>query len=497
MTPEDIARQHENLHGYELIDYAPVALPVYRLTVDAVTMVHQALPPMREFVMRSIATGLTFEDEISGFLGLDAATVQSTISQIKFGRLATVDEDNRLSLTDHGISVLEKAYEAAPQDEMLVFLYDRLLRHPVRYETGDLLAPGAIDSLKVIEIRPYPAEGPEVQELKLPETLQVLEKEVGGRKTFGRDLLRLKKIVRRARMFRPGVALVYKKNRSTDIHISFFVDDTRQEEIEHAFTIAGGAKKMGFVKSIDASSTWADLRKHIGLDHHKSSLTSEDLLKARAAVSLARLRHQVAVGRSRHASLNQDEQYQNEDSIKDSADGLVRAEVALATFPIRPAAPYEMAEYLANALRTCTRRLMISSKNVDKSHVDETFLNQIRKILAKGVEVTINLTDSVGDERAAVELEKLKKKYNNLQLNLARKSPFYYVICDDIFSVVTNKPFLSNIGKVRTFYSISGYVLQESGLVDAYAERVKGLAIQPEQLAKKKQPVMPRRNKAR
>jgi hypothetical protein len=67
MKPEDVARRFERRPGYELIDYAPVALPLFRLTVDAVTMAHREIPPIKEFVMRSIAGGLGRVEEITGF----------------------------------------------------------------------------------------------------------------------------------------------------------------------------------------------------------------------------------------------------------------------------------------------------------------------------------------------------------------------------------------------------------------------------------------------
>ena len=64
MNPSDVARRFERRHGYDLIDYAEVALPLYRLTVDAITMVHHDIPPIKEFVMRSIAIGLDNAAEI-------------------------------------------------------------------------------------------------------------------------------------------------------------------------------------------------------------------------------------------------------------------------------------------------------------------------------------------------------------------------------------------------------------------------------------------------
>ena len=252
MTAEDVARRFERRHGYELVDYAEVALPLYRLTVDAVTMVHREIPPIKEFVMRTIAAGMDNIPDVSGFLGLDESTVAATFETLETERYLSQHETNSgATLSDRGREVLAKMRESSPQDEMLVFLFDRLLLKPVRLGPEQLMVPASIDPLRMIEIRPYPAEGPEITDIALPDVSRVLEEQAGGRADFGRDLLRLKRIVRRVRLYRPGVALVYKKMRSSDIQIAFIVDDARHEGLEHTFAERGGPKKMGFVKSVD------------------------------------------------------------------------------------------------------------------------------------------------------------------------------------------------------------------------------------------------------
>src|SRR5689334_11819587 len=212
MIAEDVARRFERRPGYDLIDYSPVALPLYRLTVDAVTMVHRDIPPIKEFVMRSFAAGLSTPGEVAGFLGLDQTIVDATLSQLSNDKFIdnAIDVGDVIRLTDRGVDVLKKAKESSPQDEMLVFLYDRLLLKPLRIPSEELLVPGDVDSKRIVEIRPYPAEGPDIVHLSIPDIRQVLEQEAGGRADFGRDLLRLKRIVRRVRLFRPGVALVFK-----------------------------------------------------------------------------------------------------------------------------------------------------------------------------------------------------------------------------------------------------------------------------------------------
>ncbi|GBH28811.1 HipA domain-containing protein [Sphingobium xenophagum] len=43
MTPEDIARAHQFREGFELIDYGEVGLPIFRLTLDAVTLAQRRI----------------------------------------------------------------------------------------------------------------------------------------------------------------------------------------------------------------------------------------------------------------------------------------------------------------------------------------------------------------------------------------------------------------------------------------------------------------------
>src|SRR5258708_5053779 len=103
-------------------------------------MVHHDIPPIKEFVMRSIAMGLGGALDISGLLGIDSAIVEATLGQIRSDRYAAGEEDE-IALTTRGHEILAKAKESSPQDEMLVFLYDRLLLKPVRLPPEQLLAP--------------------------------------------------------------------------------------------------------------------------------------------------------------------------------------------------------------------------------------------------------------------------------------------------------------------------------------------------------------------
>lgn len=478
MNASDVARRFERRHGYDLIDYAEVALPLYRLTVDAITMVHHGIPPIKEFVMRCVALGLTNAQEVGGFLGIDVTTVMATLDQLRSDRYIASDEEGSAGLTSRGREVLDKAMESAPQDEMLVFLYDRLLLKPVRLPPEQLLAPVNIDAKRVIEIRPYPAEGPEIEQVALPDVLQVLAQQAGGRDALGRDILRLKRIVRRVRLYRPGVALVYKKYRSSEIQIAFIVDEARNEALEHAFAERGGPKKMGFLKAIDESAALSDLRRYLGPDILKKVAEQESLEDKRLAVSLARIKHQAALTKAeRQSAIDPSAGLADREGVALAAQALADVEAELAGFAARPIAPFEIAELLEAAFERCDSQLFASSRIVDRSVVDPLFLKRLEELLSRGVRVILTLREPPKPESPAIELERLNKQYANLQITTGgRGSQFHHLICDDKFALISNRPMLGNLRKVRSFAHVVGYVLQQPELVRDFTRRLDGTA---------------------
>jgi hypothetical protein len=474
MTAEDVARRFERKPGYELIDYAPVALPLHRLTVDVVTMVHNPIPPIKEFAMRSIAAGLTNGEEISAFVGLDGDVISATLDQLFADHFANETEDG-LKLTDRGHEVLTKGRQSSPQDEMQVFLYDRILQRPIRLTAEELIAPANLDLSTTVEIRPYPAEGPELAELSLSEVGEILQSQAGGRAPFGRDLLKLKRIVRRVRLFRSAIALIFRKSRSSEMLVEFVIDDVRQEALSHRFAERGGPKKMGFIKAIDESVTAAEIRKYLGPEVQTMLPDAAALESNRLAVSVARIKTQASISAAERSGI---EDVFSAAPVISARALLEAAEDSLQQFAARPILPFELTELLEGGLVNANKRLLISSHSVDWSVVNSLFLERLHLALDRGVGVRLSLSEeSWGANEVVADLERLSKKRSGLTFVWEKKNTLFHVICDDKFAVVANKPFLGNLGKVRAFQRVSGYLLQRAGLVDALAERVLGAAL--------------------
>lgn len=82
LSSEDL-RRYDNRSGFDLVSCQEVGLPVYKLTVNALTQIRKPIPPIEEFILKAIDAGLSSEDEIAGFLGLEFSTVREAIVSLR------------------------------------------------------------------------------------------------------------------------------------------------------------------------------------------------------------------------------------------------------------------------------------------------------------------------------------------------------------------------------------------------------------------------------
>ena len=82
MKPELVARKYQFREGVRLVDYGEVGLPIFRLTLEAVTMAHRSMPTIQEFAMRCISLGETREADIARMLGLKLDVVVGAMNAL-------------------------------------------------------------------------------------------------------------------------------------------------------------------------------------------------------------------------------------------------------------------------------------------------------------------------------------------------------------------------------------------------------------------------------
>ncbi|HYG26551.1 MAG TPA: hypothetical protein VD906_06575, partial [Caulobacteraceae bacterium] len=282
--------------GYQLVDYAEVGLPLWQISVDAISLAHQRLPPISEFVLRSVSHELC-EADIGGFLGLQPDVTRGAIAQLIADRLVrpTFDVEGEescgVTLTEDGEKMLRENGATVPIEEQIPVFFDGLYRRPTIIPPEQIAYPRDVESGRLVELAAMPANKPAVDEISIDELQALLATHAGGRGEFGRDLLKLKRISRYRRLFRLGVALVFKgvKN-SRDLRVKFIVGGVRAEDLERRFAEQGGLTRPGFVKSFSDSYLNANLRRHLGQDVAGVVLDAREFEARQRRLSLARLK---------------------------------------------------------------------------------------------------------------------------------------------------------------------------------------------------------------
>lgn len=133
MRAEDVAREHQFRDGFSLVDFAEVGLPIFRLTIEAVTTSTRLMPTIQEFVMRCMALGESKEADIAGMLGLKEDVVRGAVDALVLdglvARTVVIGNLSSFVLTPLGEERLAQEAQEVAQEEMLVIDYDATLRY--------------------------------------------------------------------------------------------------------------------------------------------------------------------------------------------------------------------------------------------------------------------------------------------------------------------------------------------------------------------------------
>jgi hypothetical protein len=482
MTPEEVARRYENLQGYDLVDYGEIGLPLWQLGVEALSVAHKRIQPIKEYVLRAVELNLA-EPEIAGFLGLDAAVARGALAELASDNL--LDIVDRPKITKQGVEALAQNGLRAPIEEQIQILFDGIMRVPVAAPPEELVFPRDIEDGTVVEIAALPPQRPTVADLSIADVDHVLQQLSGGRSEMGRDILRLKRVSRYRRIFRRGVGLVFKAKRGKDLRVLFVVSGVPNENLERRFAQAGGTSRAGFVRSFSDAYIAANVQRHLGNQIGQKLLDFSKYEELQRQVSAAKLHYSSLLRKVVMAESG--ELPQNEVPAVASIEQARRRELeaisSLENAPARPAAVYEIRELLARAFREAKRRVSISSKGLAPHLVNDAFVKELRRFSSMGGQVDITIHHSTVGwrsrgkdwERAIASIEELARPKGSLvRLIHTKEERYYHLAWDDSIALVCNRPLLSNQGRIKSFEQFAGFVLQEPSLVNAYLSRILG-----------------------
>ncbi|WP_454633686.1 hypothetical protein [Bradyrhizobium cenepequi] len=485
MTPELAARKFQFREGFHLVDYGEVGLPIFRLTLEAITMSPRFMPTIQEFALRCLDLGETHEVDVANMLGLKLDVVVSAmnvlISDGYVVREPNSDGADEFHLTDAGKSRLLVDRLEVPQEEMVVVDYDGVRRMPLRLTGESVVRPAMLHGTGAVQIRPYPAEAPGVDDLAIPEISKVIRRQKS--EDFRRTVLSLKRVVRRNSLFREGVALVYAADKSDEVQVAFVIDDKLSDAYELAFAQHGGPKKMGFVRAIAENDLSKKLEKMIGRPMYKS-MAGRDAMKAARKLEVDGLLEIDAVRRAAAGtSLRRSDPVAV--ALATAEERLKSARRDMDAFEVRPLACYEQTELLDIALKKARKSLVITSAGIQPYIVNPARLREIDLLIGEGVQIEIEsyLTTptearSGGKYDPLWELARRAAKAG-LTLRKSGKQDFFFLVQDDELAVISTRPFFGEASRRTGFMRVQGLVTRKREFVGEIRSIVLGSSSRP------------------
>lgn len=486
LTAEGVARRFANDRpGFRLSDYDHVGLPLYRLDIEATFLDAKRISPIDEFILRSIDSGLSTDEEIRSFLGLDHRVVRRSMVNLARSEdiaLQAHGDDKRqlLCLTSRGRATKAECERIVPTDHEVFLYFDGLLRKPVGRGSELPLHPRDLREMGIREIPSFPARPPGLEDLQPKAVFDILRTAWAGTKR-SRELLAIKSLERRTRFYRRAVALIYRSIEGQEVQVAFAIDGRLSNEHEHAFALHGGPQKTGIAQSVLVRVDTRPAEQFVGPATAAVAATIDDSEKMQSKLEAAEAAAEVAAKAKLEATTADAEraaaqQQQQAERDVEAAKSNIEAQKA------RMIGVLEHPPLLMEALTTSGKRLVILSPWIRAAVVTELFVRRLEERLRRNVEVYIGYglgevhqeDMSPLDRRAEDALQRLLVKYKTFQLKRFGDTHAKVLICDNRFCVASSFNWLSFRGDPkRTFREELGFLIRDPQAVEESFELVR------------------------
>jgi hypothetical protein len=483
LTPEEL-RRYDNRTGFDLVSCKEVGLPVYKITVQALTQLRKPIPPIEEYVLKAINASLSSEVDIAGFLGLEPSIIRDAMINLRMSEdIDLIAPDGSLmqvwKLTKKGEGTLRDAKIIVPEERTFDINFDGLLRCPRWYGRLEsrLLKQKDLRNQEIIEIEPSPKKPPELSDLKLKDVDAIIRQIEGASKAKfkqDRDLLALKAIERRQRFFQPALLLIYKAKDSDDIQVTFAIDGVLSNEHEAAFARANGVKKLRLLEALRESAPRKLAEEVLGHEFvAQAPLQEAEALKEEVSSAQAK----IDTDRNSVAEAETDEDKAAlEQKIIEQEQEIEILKQRLNSFQISYLEVYDHPEILKQAIQDSQKRLMIISPWIRGNVVKKQFIEQLEKLLKCNIQLLIGYglgkdeddKKYPSDIQAEKNLKKLANQYkDNFILKRLGNTHAKILISDAKFAVVTSFNWLSFKGdRDRTFRDERGTLVSDPQKID-------------------------------
>jgi PLD-like domain len=394
---ESVSRRYAYRPGCRFVGAQEVGIAVFLMDLRVIVLDPKEIPPIDEFLLRSIGLQVEQPPELATFLGLDERTVENRLVELRRAELIEIaagrsKEDVRCRLTIKGKSATDSLQRAELKEITIPrVVFHGFLRRPVMYPEEQLLRPKELRDFGFGEIVPIPARYPRPEEIKLEELSQVIRQQwQQKRKGKPPELVTVRSILRDVRtMYIPAVLLQYELlGKKKQVQVAFAVNGLLEEEYARAFAGCKGPERIPELLAADYKTT-AELAHELLKPHivrKLGPLADVDELVEQLQV----IDENVATKEGQlEAQSRPDTKQVLREELERERTGKAELEKKLTDRKVSRLRVFDCKHLLATTLRDVKERLVIVSAFLSSAVVDREFLLSLESALARGVKVWI------------------------------------------------------------------------------------------------------------
>jgi hypothetical protein len=487
---QDVARRFASRPGCRFIGAREVGIAVFVMDLRVIIIEAQDVPPIDEFLLRSLKLAIDSPEELSNFLGLDRRTVDNRLVELRRAELIEVlpGSDPAVTscrLTSRGEAAAANLHRAETKEVTLPRVaYHGFARKPLLVPEERLLRPKDLPQEGIPSIPAIPARPPRPDELRLEDIAAVVRTQwQRKRKGHVPELVTVRSILRDIRTkYLPAVLLQYELiGGKRQQHVAFAVDGVLDEDAGRAFAACKGIQRIPELLAEGYAST-ADLAAEYLKPHEVKQLGplgDVDELVEKLEVADAQLLEKESVAEEEDRSDTKLLLKQEVEQLKATKAEL---EKQLSFRKARRLRTFDCSSLLKATIRSAKERLVIVSAFLSSNVVNDQFLKDLEGALGRGVKVWVaygmssqGARDAERErswdwEEAEAGLQALKQRHNeSFQMADLGNTHEKILIKDSEFVVSGSFNWLSFRGDPRKKYRLEDALLvTDSGLIEEY-----------------------------
>lgn len=452
-----IAEQYQSIDGMPLIDYLPIGLPIYLLSLDSLVAEKRNLMPVEEFILKAVLAGVRSTGDVVGLLGLGTeygAKVVNSLSDDEY-----LSQTPQLALRPKGMAVLSEAGERRIEEKPVSLAWDPLTQSVVKTRLATLEAGRALGLDRMIRLAPPSTRLPALVDLPLELP--------GNQLRDGEQLIRYLSVLRRTLRYVPAVLLLYARSKGAEPLARVAVDGVIDNFSSDAIAKHELLPRLG----IDSQ-----FHRRLGAIAVEQRIKPLEALPDNA--SLADLRKNKSTLQLSISALERQDSAAAAAKLDAKKAELIKVLQLLDQIPVRSLLPFEVPQLVEYALQKAKRQILITTTLPLASRLTPLRLLLLGQALKRGVKVRILISDRPIEQEwlgspglLLRELNEIATHHPNLDVSFLKDTDrvVFEVRADDSMLAVSNEPPLGLRSREPLARAFCGYQLSGSKPVLAYA----------------------------